>query len=90
MYSHIKGEKAKARVLSEEDRISGILRDLFNDSFTSIVVDDETLFLEIVSAISSFAPGRDKIVKLHNDKVPILKNTVWTARSRRHSDVRYL
>ena len=73
MYSHIKGEKAKARVLSEEDRISGILRDLFNDSFTSIVVDDETLFLEIVSAISSFAPGRDKIVKLHNDKVPIFE-----------------
>ena len=73
MYAHLKKEKTKARVLSEEDRVSGILRDLFNDSFTSIVVDDESLFLEIVSTLDTIAPGRDKIVKMHTDKVPVFE-----------------
>ena len=72
-YTHLKSEKTKARVLSEEDKISGILRDLFSDSFTSIVVDDESLFLEITNTVASIAPGRDKIVKLHTDSVPIFE-----------------
>ncbi|MDD4819528.1 MAG: Rne/Rng family ribonuclease [Flavobacteriales bacterium] len=72
-YTHLKSEKVKARVLSEEDKISGILRDLFSDSFTSIVVDDESLFLEISNTVASIAPGRDKIVKLHTDSVPIFE-----------------
>lgn len=73
MYAHLKKEKTKARVLSEEDRVSGILRDLFNDSFSSIVVDDESLFLEIVTTLDTIAPGRDKIVKMHTDKVPVFE-----------------
>ena len=73
MFSHLKSEKVKSRVLSEEDRISGILRDLFNDSFTSIVVNDESLFLEISAAVNAIEAGRDKIVKLHTDSVPVFE-----------------
>lgn len=73
IYSRLKKEKSKARVLSEEDRVSGIIRDLFNDSYSSVVVNDESLFLELISSIGTITPGRDKIVKLHTDKVPIFE-----------------
>ena len=36
-----------SKVLDEMNKSSLILRDLFNDTFTSIVVDDETLYLSI-------------------------------------------
>lgn len=36
-------------------------------------MDDESLFLEIVSTLDTIAPGRDKIVKMHTDKVPVFE-----------------
>ena len=42
----LKAQQTPIKVLSELNRASSILRDLFNDSFTSIVTNDETLFLE--------------------------------------------
>jgi ribonuclease G len=33
-----------SKVLSEMNRASSILRDVFNDSFTGIYIDDEELF----------------------------------------------
>ena len=43
----VKSQQAPVKVLSELNRASSILRDLFNDSFTSIVTNDETLYDEI-------------------------------------------
>ena len=39
--------KDPTKVLSELNRASSILRDVFNESFTSIVTNDDALFEEI-------------------------------------------
>ena len=44
MCKQIKRSKAPTKVLSELNRASSILRDVFNDSFSNIIVDDEALF----------------------------------------------
>jgi ribonuclease G len=69
----IKSQQTPVKVLSELNRASSILRDLFNDSFTSIVTNDEILFLEIKEYLQEIAPEKESIVKLYNSKVPIFE-----------------
>jgi len=68
-----KPQQTPTKVLSELNRASSILRDLFNDSFSSIVTNDETLFLEIKEYLQEIAPNKESIVKLYNSKVPMFE-----------------
>jgi len=62
-----------AKVLVELNRASSILRDVFNDSFTGIHVDDETLFGQIQDYVQEIAPGKESMVKLYKSTVPIFE-----------------
>jgi ribonuclease G len=69
----VKAQQTPIKVLSELNRVSSILRDLFNDSFTKIVTNDETLFLEIKEYLQEIAPKKESIVSLYDSKVPIFE-----------------
>jgi ribonuclease G len=69
----VKAQQTPIKVLSELNRVSSILRDLFNDSFTKIVTNDETLYLEIKEYLQEIAPKKESIVSLYNSKVPIFE-----------------
>ena len=73
MSSKIKNAHHPSKVLGEMNRASSILRDIFNDSFTGITVDDETLYHQIKEYLSEIAPKKESIVKLHNSDVPIFE-----------------
>ena len=60
-------------VLSEMNKTSSILRDLFNDSFSAIHVDDKTLYGQIKETVQRIAPKKESIVKLHKTDVPIFE-----------------
>ncbi|MDX1327150.1 MAG: ribonuclease E/G [Arenibacter sp.] len=62
-----------SKVLVELNRASSILRDVFNDSFTGIYVDEETLYEEVKDYVSEIAPQKESIVKLYNSSVPIFE-----------------
>ncbi|MCW5514965.1 ribonuclease E/G [Muriicola sp. Z0-33] len=62
-----------SKVLVELNRASSILRDVFNDSFTGIHVDDETLYNQIKDYVAEIAPAKESIVKLYNSSVPIFE-----------------
>ncbi|MGB5499517.1 MAG: ribonuclease E/G [Maribacter sp.] len=62
-----------SKVLVELNRASSILRDVFNDSFTGIQVDDETLYNQIKDYVQEIAPGKESIVKLYSSQVPIFE-----------------
>ena len=62
-----------SKVLGEMNKASSILRDIFNDTFTSIFVDDETLFYQIKDYVQEIAPNKESIVKLYQSKVPIFE-----------------
>lgn len=61
------------RVLGEVNRVTTMLRDILNDSFTKIVVDDELLYLEIVEFVKDISPDLESIVKYHDSKTPIFE-----------------
>ena len=65
--------KYPTKVLSEIDRSSSILRDIFDDSFTGIHVDDQELYGEISEYLKTIAPKKAKIVKHYTDSLPIFE-----------------
>ena len=62
-----------SKVLGEMNKASSILRDIFNDSFTSIIVDDESLYIQIKDYVQEIAPKKESIVKLYQSNVPIFE-----------------
>jgi ribonuclease G len=62
-----------SKVLGEMNKASSILRDIFNDTFTSIIVDDESLYIQIKDYVQQIAPKKESIVKLYQSKVPIFE-----------------
>ena len=62
-----------SKVLVEMNRASSILRDVFNDSFTGIHVDDEELCDNIKDYLQQIAPDKESIVKLYSGSAPIFE-----------------
>jgi ribonuclease G len=62
-----------SKVLGEMNKASSILRDIFNDYFSSIIVDDEALYIQIKDYVQEIAPKKESIVKLYQSKVPIFE-----------------
>ncbi|WP_224484320.1 Rne/Rng family ribonuclease [Robertkochia aurantiaca] len=62
-----------SKVLSELNRAASILRDVFNDEFSGIYVDDETLYYQIKDYLQQIAPDKESIVKLYDSNVPIFE-----------------
>ncbi|MCL1973565.1 MAG: Rne/Rng family ribonuclease [Bacteroidetes bacterium] len=62
------------RLVSENSRATTIVRDLLNDSFNSIHVNDEDLYQEICRYIATIAPEKEKIVKLYKGNLPIFEH----------------
>ncbi len=54
-----------SKVLGELNKASSILRDVFNDTFTGIHIDDEELFQETKDYLAEIAPDKQKIVKFY-------------------------
>ncbi len=55
-------------LFTEYSKTTTILRDLLNDSFTSIHVNNESVYEEIKKYISLISPEQEKIVKLYEGK----------------------
>jgi len=61
------------KVIGEMGRASSLLRDLLNESFDSIVIDDQKVFQEITSYVQSFAPEKKKIIKSFQGKAKLFE-----------------
>ncbi|MEI6747533.1 MAG: Rne/Rng family ribonuclease [Bacteroidales bacterium] len=66
--------KAPQKIVSEIDRTSAILRDLLNESFNNIHVNDPVMYEEVRNYIGTFSPDKVDIVKLYKGKIPIFEN----------------
>jgi ribonuclease G len=71
--ANISGIKFPKKVASELNRITSLIRDLFNDSFDTIYLNDIDSYNEIRSFIKVIAPERLNIVKLHKKQTSLFE-----------------
>ncbi len=66
-------QKSKGVTLISEEigRTVGIIRDLFNETFKHIFVNDKDVFKEVRDYVALIAPDKKDIVKLYRDPTPI-------------------
>jgi ribonuclease G len=73
MSKKIKHSTYPSKVLGELNRASSLLRDLFNESFTNITVDDPELHDQIKDYVGRISPDQESIVKGFRSKVPVFE-----------------
>lgn len=66
--------KVKDKIIGEMSLASSIIRDLLNESFDAITVEDEVIYDQMRSYIRSIAPEKEKIVKLYNGKAKLFES----------------
>ncbi|MDR1878081.1 MAG: Rne/Rng family ribonuclease [Bacteroidales bacterium] len=69
---NIRGNRFPKKVISELDKVSALLRDILNDTFDAIYVNN-TYYSEIRSYLQIIAPDKVDIVKLYNGKLPLFE-----------------
>jgi ribonuclease G len=73
MCKKIRNASFPTKVMDEMNISSKILRDLFDEKFTSILVNDEALQIQIKDYVQKIAPKKESIVKLYKSKIPIFE-----------------
>ena len=68
---NLKGASAPAKILSEQDKTTSILRDLLTEDFNKIVINDRNVYNDTRSYIQKIAPEKAEIVTSHLNGVPI-------------------
>lgn len=68
---NLKGAAAPKRILSEQAKTTSILRDLLNESFQNVIVNDKSILNETRDYISRIAPEKEEIVSYYNNGQPI-------------------
>lgn len=61
-------------LLGEESKVTQILRDLLNDSFSAIHTDNEVVYNQVRKYIAEVEPDAERIVKFYHGKLPIFDN----------------
>lgn len=61
-------------LISELSRTSAILRDILNNSFNNIHVNDQETYDQVCEYVNSISPDQNKIVKLHKSDEPIFEH----------------
>ena len=70
-WARIAKSKGVGLLFTEYSKTTTVLRDLLNDEFSNVFVNDEKIFEETRQYVSLISPEQEKIVKLYDGKEPI-------------------
>src|SRR5690349_11911457 len=68
---NLKGATAPAKILSEQTKTTSMLRDLLNEDFNKIVINDRNIYNDTKSYIQRIAPDKVDIVSYYHNGSPI-------------------
>lgn len=70
-WKKLSSSKGIQPLFQESSRATAVLRDLLNDSFSNVYVNDEDVYNEVAQYVSVISPEQEKIVKHYDGKEPI-------------------
>lgn len=72
--SRLPTANGRDKIIGEINKTSSLLRDMLNESFDNVHVDDKKIFDEVKSYVHTIAPDKEKIVKLYTGKAKIFEH----------------
>lgn len=66
--------QSREKIVGELSKTSSLLRDMLNESFDNIFVDDKKIFEEVKGYIHNIAPDKEKIVKQFSGRAKIFEH----------------
>jgi len=74
IYNELQANLKPRRLLSEIDKTSTIFRDLLNDDFNKVVINDNLIYENVKDYVKGIAPEKVKIVKKYRGQKPIFES----------------
>ncbi len=74
IFNKLRRIHAPSLVISEMDRTTALLRDIYHPKFNSIIVNDQSVCNELSDYIGSIQADKRKIVKYYNGRQPIFEH----------------
>jgi ribonuclease G len=71
IHKQLKSADKPQKLISEIDKTSSFIRDVLNEDFTKIVVNDTSMYQNIKSLMKQIAPEKAKIVSNYSNQKPI-------------------
>lgn len=71
IFEEVQKSTGPGKLLSEIDKTSSILRDILNDSFNKVIIDDPLLYQSTKEFVGSIAKEKEKIVSHYTGKKPV-------------------
>ena len=71
MYNSLIVGKVPSKLISELDKSSSMLRDILNESFNKVVVNDMEIYESLKTFLTNISPKYTKILSLHKGSKPI-------------------
>lgn len=68
---NLRGAAAPAKILSEQTKATSMLRDLLNEDFNRIIVNDKSIYNDTRNYIQKIAPDKLDIVSYYHNGAPI-------------------
>jgi ribonuclease G len=68
---NLNGAIAPAKIMGEKDKTKSILRDLLNEDFNKVIINDKNIYNDTRSYIQKIAPDKEDIISYHNNGVPV-------------------
>lgn len=65
LFENLKNKEEK--LLGETDKTQSLLRDLLNDSFNRITIDNKNVYQQLKNYVSRISPDKEEIVELYNN-----------------------
>jgi ribonuclease G len=65
LQKNLKGATAPSKILSEQTKTTSILRDLLNEDFNKVVINDKNIYNDTKNYITKIAPHKADIVQYH-------------------------
>ena len=70
----LKKANPKDKIIGEMSRVSALLRDVLNETFDSVIVDDKVIYEDLKQFTKEIAPDKEKIVKFYTGKAKIFES----------------
>jgi len=71
---NLQNQAEESILLGEDCKVTQILRDLLNDSFSAIHTDNEIIYNQVKKYVAEVEPDAERIVRLYHGKLPIFDN----------------